>query len=51
MDPKHGEAVRSEAPLEDMCLDLERLSELEVESLIGHHVELDERDDWDVIDR
>ena len=51
MDPKRAETFRSEDPLDEMRLDPEPLSEIEVESLIGHHVEFDEHDDWDIIER
>ena len=50
MDPKDAEKLRAEGELDDMSLDDVRLSELDAESLLGHHVELEELDDWRAID-
>jgi len=50
MDPKNTAKFGSEQTLDEMSLDDVRLSELEAESLLGHHVELEELDDWRALD-
>lgn len=50
MDPRDTAKSGSEQPLDEMSLDDARLSELDAESLLGHHVEIEELDDWRALD-
>lgn len=46
MEPKTADRFGHADLSEEEILDGERLNELDVEDLIGHHVELDEQEDW-----
>jgi len=50
MDPRDTAKFGTEQTLDEMALDDVRLSELDAESLLGHHVELEELDDWRALD-
>jgi len=50
MEPKTFDRFAGEQLSEEEILDGERLNELEVEDLIGHHVELAEHDDLPALD-
>jgi len=50
MDPTNTAKIGSEQTLDELSLDDGRLSELDAESLLGHHVELEELDDWRALD-
>lgn len=50
MEPKTFDRFVPEQTSEDELFDGERLNELEAEDLIGHHIALDENDDWPALD-